>query len=140
MRRRAARAVWIGLVLTASGASLGARTGQERMDLGTFSVSLAVEDLRASRAFYEKLGFRAIDGAEEQNWLVLENGEAKIGLFQGMFEDDILTFNPSDVRGIQKRLKAAGIAFEKEAEEDGTGPTHAVLRDPDGNIILLDQF
>jgi len=110
------------------------------MDLGRFSVSLAVKDLAKSRAFYETFGFEMVAGVPEQNWIILQNGEAKIGLFQGMFEDNILTFNPSDARGIQKALKAAGLEIEREAEdEDGEGPTHFVMRDPDGNVILVDQ-
>ena len=109
------------------------------MDLGTFSVSLAVKDIKASRAFYEKLGFTEIAGDESQNWLILRNGDAKIGLFQGMFPNNILTFNPLDVRGVQKALKAQGIALTLEADESTTGPAHATLIDPDGNGILLDQ-
>lgn len=109
------------------------------MDLGTFSVSLAVQDLAASRAFYERLGFVVIGGEAGEGWLILENGGAKLGLFAGMFEENILTFNPPDVRAIQARLQADGVAFEQEAEP-GDGPASAVLRDPDGNTILLDQF
>jgi len=109
------------------------------MELGTFSVSLAVKDLAASRAFYEKLGFEAIYGKAEENWLILKNGEAKIGLFQGMFEQNILTFNPTDVRGIQKRLKEQGITLSREADPATEGPEHVVLADPDGNTILIDQ-
>lgn len=110
------------------------------MELGTFSVSLAVKDIKASREFYEKFGFEVIDGMEEQNWLILRNGEAKIGLFQGMFEKNILTFNPTDARGIQKELKSKGITdFALEADESTTGPVHFVLSDPDGNTIMFDQ-
>ncbi len=109
------------------------------MDLGMFSVSLAVKDLAASRTFYETLGFEKISGDEEQNWLILKQEGALIGLFHGMFDENLLTFNPPDVRGIQKTLKAAGIAMVREVEE-GEGPGHAVLQDPDGNTILLDQF
>lgn len=109
------------------------------MELGTFSVSLAVKDIAASRAFYEKLGFKAIFGDQAQNWLIMGNGEAKIGLFQGMFEHNILTFNPTDARGIQRRLKEQGITPIKEADEATTGPTHLMLSDPDGNAILIDQ-
>jgi catechol 2,3-dioxygenase-like lactoylglutathione lyase family enzyme len=110
------------------------------MDLGAFSVSLAVKDLKASRAFYEKLGFKVLDGDEAQNWLMMQNGTTKIGLFQGMFESNVLTFNPTDVRKIQRDLKANGIAFMQEADENATGSAHSVLLDPDGNGILLDQF
>ena len=109
------------------------------MDLGMFSVSLAVQDLQASRAFYEKLGFKKLDG-DEQSWLILENGGAKIGLFQGMFDKNILTFNPSNVREIQKQLKAQGISLIEEADETSDGPAHITLVDPDGNPILIDQF
>lgn len=109
------------------------------MDLGHFSVSLAVKDIKASRAFYEKFGFSVIDGVEEQNWLILKNGEAKIGLFQGMFDHNILTFNPLDVRAVQRALKAQGITLTLEADDSTTGPAHATLIDPDGNQILLDQ-
>lgn len=108
------------------------------MDLGRFSVSLAVKDLARSRAFYQTLGFEQVAGVPEQNWIILQNGDAKIGLFQGMFEGNLLTFNPSDARAIQKVVTAAGYALEK-ASEDGEGPTHFVLKDPDGNVILVDQ-
>lgn len=110
------------------------------MNLGTFSISLAVKDIKASRAFYEHFGFTIIGGDEAQNWLVLKNGDAKIGLFQGMFENNIITFNPLDVRAIQKELKAKGVKLTLEADETTTGPAHATLTDPDGNAILLDQF
>jgi catechol 2,3-dioxygenase-like lactoylglutathione lyase family enzyme len=109
------------------------------MELGTFSVSLAVRDIGVARAFYEKLGFTVIFGVEAERWLILQNGEAKIGLFQGMFEGHILTFNPLDVRAIQRALKAQGVTFTLEADETTTGPAHATLIDPDGNAILLDQ-
>lgn len=109
------------------------------MDLGTFSVSLAVKDLKASRAFYEKLGFSVLDGKEEQNWLILHNGGAKIGLFQGMFNENILTFNPTDARAVERTLDERGIALVKRTEGE-SGPAHLVLKDPDGNTILIDQF
>ena len=109
------------------------------MNLGTFSISLAVKDLQASKAFYEKLGFRVTDGKADQGWLILSHGEATIGLFQGKFEGNILTFNPPDVRAVQKRLRSQGIAFTRQADESTSGPAHAVLADPDGNVILLDQ-
>lgn len=108
------------------------------MELGRFSVSLAVKDLATSRAFYETLGFSQVHGVAEQGWIILQNGDAKIGLFQGMFEDNLLTFNPSDARAIQEVIEAAGYALEKRAE-DGEGPTHFVVKDPDGNVILVDQ-
>ena len=109
------------------------------MQLGTFSMSLNVQDLKVSRAFYEKLGFKVLDGDESQNWLMLENNGTKIGLFQGMFPQNVMSFNPSDVRSIQSALKADGMTFLQEADGD-SGPAHATLVDPDGNAILLDQF
>jgi catechol 2,3-dioxygenase-like lactoylglutathione lyase family enzyme len=121
------------------------------MELGCFSVSLAVKDIAKSRAFYEQLGFSVIHGDQAQNWLIMANGSSKIGLFQGMFEHNILTFNPGwgpngealerfdDVRDIQRRLKACGTTFDTEADEASSGPAHCVLRDPDGNLIMLDQ-
>lgn len=121
------------------------------MKLGAFSISLAVKDIEASRAFYEKLGFETFGGNAEQNWLILKNGDHIIGLFQGMFEKNILTFNPgwdqdanriggfTDVRELQRRLKASGIALTTEADESTTGPASFTLIDPDGNPILIDQ-
>ena len=121
------------------------------MDLGAFSVSLAVKDLEKSKTFYEKLGFQAFAGDPDQNWLILKNGDHVIGLFQGMFEKNILTFNPgwdqnsnkldsfTDVRKLQKALRAKGIDFEHEADENSTGPASFVIVDPDGNPILIDQ-
>lgn len=121
------------------------------MDLGNFSVSLAVKDIKASKAFYEKLDFKEVGGKLEQNWLVLQNGHAKIGLFQGMFDKNILTFNPGwtqdkqtlldfqDVRELQKTLKARGLRMAPEANESTQGPAHFVITDPDGNSLLFDQ-
>ncbi|MFN8373347.1 MAG: VOC family protein [Anaerolineae bacterium] len=109
------------------------------MELGTFSVSLAVKDIKASRAFYEKLGFKVFVGDEAKNWLIMQQGTTNIGLFQGLFDKNILTFNPTDVRSIQKDLKAQGISFVLEADESTQGPAHAMLADPDGNSILIDQ-
>jgi predicted enzyme related to lactoylglutathione lyase len=109
------------------------------MNLGNFSLSLTVKDIKASRAFYEKMGFEVFDGDEAQNWLMLRCGDTKIGLFQGMFESNLITFNPSDVRKIQANLKEQGIEPIKAAEGE-EGPAHMVLQDPDGNTILLDQF
>ena len=106
--------------------------------LGTFSVSLTVKDIAVSRAFYEKLGFKAIDGKPEDGWIILQNGEAKIGLFQGMFDKNIVTFNPTDVRTIQQQLKDQGVTLVEEAKP-GDGPAHITLIDPDGNPILIDQ-
>ena len=121
------------------------------MELGAFSVSLTVKDLAASKAFYEKLGFSYKGGDESQGWLVLKNGNAVIGLFQGMFEKNILTFNPgwdqnaqhlaefTDIRDIQKHLLAQGVELIKSADERSSGPEHIILQDPDGNQIMLDQ-
>ena len=121
------------------------------MKLGAFSISLAVKDIAASRAFYEKLGFKPVLGDQTQNWLILRNGETTIGLFQGMFERNMLTFNPGwnsqaeplpefkDIREIQRSLKANGLALTSEADESTTGPASLTLIDPDGNPILIDQ-
>jgi catechol 2,3-dioxygenase-like lactoylglutathione lyase family enzyme len=121
------------------------------MELGAFSVSLAVRDIAASRAFYETLGFAAFAGDQAQGWLILRNGSVVIGLFQGMFERNILTFNPgwdgdaqplaafTDVRELQRRLRAAGVAFSSVADETTTGPASFTVEDPDGNTILFDQ-
>ncbi|MGB0951620.1 MAG: VOC family protein [Planctomycetota bacterium] len=121
------------------------------MSLGNFSVSLAVEDIKASRAFYEKLDFVEVGGDMEQNWLILQNGTTTIGLFQGMFQENIMTFNPGwdkdtntlegfdDVRSIQAKLKARGIKPVMAADESTDGPASFVIVDPDGNTILVDQ-
>jgi len=120
------------------------------VDLGAFSVSLAVADLAASRQFYERLGFSAFAG-DGVNWLVVKNGAHVIGLFQGMFDRNLLTFNPgwdndaqelatfTDIRDLQRELKAQGVAFAQEADESTTGPASFVVVDPDGNPILVDQ-
>ena len=108
------------------------------MELGQFSVSLAVKDLAKSRAFYEALGFSQVAGEAEKNWIILKNGEAHIGLFQGMFEQNLMTFNPQDARAIEKAIDAAGYAIDKRTE-GSKGPAHLMLRDPDGNPILIDQ-
>jgi len=121
------------------------------MQLGAFSVSLAVNDIAASLAFYQKLGFAIFGGDIAQNWLILKNGDAIIGLFQGMFEQNILTFNPgwdsnaqrvdgfTDIRDLQRRLRAQGVTFQSEADESTTGPASFVILDPDGNPVLVDQ-
>jgi lactoylglutathione lyase len=121
------------------------------MDLGAFSISLAVKDIHASKAFYEKLGFEAFGGDISQNWLILKNGEHVIGLFQGMFEKNLLTFNPgwdqhtqnldtfTDVRELQRQLKAKGVELINEADESTEGPAYLMVVDPDGNPILVDQ-
>ena len=121
------------------------------MRLGNFSVSLAVKDIAASRAFYEKLGFRPVAGDQTKNWLILQNETSTIGLFQGMIEKNTLTFNPGwnrsgealpdfdDVRDIQRTLKERGFKLTLEADESSSGPASVMLTDPDGNAILLDQ-
>ena len=121
------------------------------MELGAFSISLAVKDLGASSAFYEKFGFKAFAGDASQNWLIMEHGDHVIGLFQGMFEKNILTFNPgwdsnaqklatfTDVRELQRQLKAQGVQLHQEADENATGPASFLAIDPDGNPILFDQ-
>lgn len=121
------------------------------MDLGAFSVSLAVKDIHASRQFYSALGFNEIAGDIAQNWLIMKNGQHVIGLFQGMFNNNILTFNPRwhqdctenpdapDIRDIQAALKAAGIALDAEVDPNSQGPASLTLTDPDGNTLLLDQ-
>lgn len=121
------------------------------MQFGVFSISLAVKDLAASQTFYEALGFSVFDGDADHGYLIMKNGTTLIGLFQGMFEKNILTFNPgwdsdakaldsfTDVRKLQAELKAKGIAFESEADEATTGPASFVVVDPDGNPILVDQ-
>ena len=121
------------------------------MQLGAFSISLSVKDIAASRAFYEKFGFEAFGGNQDENWLILKNGDTVIGLFQGMFEGNLLTFNPgwdqsanpvepfTDVREIQRRLKEQGITLSPEADETTTGPGYFSAVDPDGNVILVDQ-
>jgi len=124
---------------------------EEGMELGAFSISLAVKDIEASRRFYEKFGFKVFGGDASQNWLILKNGDHVIGLFQGMFEKNILTFNPgwdsnaqklasfTDVRDLQRQLKAQGVELQQEADESTTGPASFVTVDPDGNPILVDQ-
>jgi catechol 2,3-dioxygenase-like lactoylglutathione lyase family enzyme len=109
------------------------------MNPGTFSISLAVKDIGASLAFYRKLGFEVYDGDQSQGWLILKNGEANIGLFQGMFEKNLLTFNPSDVRSIQKKLEAAGVKLIEKADLATEGPAYITMEDPDGNPIMFDQ-
>ncbi len=121
------------------------------MNLGAFSVSLNVKNIEASRDFYEKLGFQKVGGNADDNWLILRNGDHVIGLFHGMFEKNILTFNPgwdqqcnetgsfTDVREIQRNLKAQGVALASEADEASEGPASITLVDPDGNPVLIDQ-
>ncbi|OCW57646.1 VOC family protein [Hoeflea olei] len=121
------------------------------MQLGAFSISLAVKDLAVSRAFYEKLGFRAVGGETGEKWLMMQNDDCVIGLFEGLIEKNILTFNPgwvtrsepverfTDVRELQRQLKALRVPIETEADEAATGPASFVITDPDGNPILIDQ-
>ncbi|MBK7181104.1 MAG: VOC family protein [Chloroflexi bacterium] len=109
------------------------------MELGKFSLSLAVTDIHASLAFYQNLGFALLDDHRDENWVILQNGETVIGLFQGMFEKNLLTFVPEDARTIQKQLKARGLKLDSEADESTTGPAYFTLTDPDGNPILFDQ-
>ncbi len=121
------------------------------MKLGAFSVSLSVKDIEASKAFYEKLGFSAFGGFSAENWLIMKNGDHVIGLFQGMFEGNLLTFNPgwdqdankleafTDVRDLQRELKAQGVTFQTDTDEGTSGPASFMIADPDGNVILFDQ-
>ena len=121
------------------------------MELGTFSISLAVKDIEVSKAFYEKFGFSVFGGDASQNWLILKNGDHTIGLFQGMFEKNMLTFNPgwdsnaskldtfTDIRDLQRQLKAQGVELISEADETTTGPASFIAVDPDENPILVDQ-
>lgn len=131
--------------------SITNKTTINNMKLGAFSVSLSVKDLKISKEFYENLGFQTFAGNMEQNYLIMKNGNALIGLFQGMFEGNILTFNPGwdesaknleefdDIREIQKHLKSKGIPLMTEADEKTTGPASLMTTDPDGNLILMDQ-
>lgn len=118
------------------------------MQLGPFSLSLAVQDLATSEVFYERLGFEVVDGGhlskdspdtDSSGWRMMKNGNTLLGLFQGMFPKNVLTFNPPDVRGVQRDLKNQGVRLTSEADERGSGPAHVMLEDPDGNPILLDQ-
>lgn len=150
----------LGFVLAALGGCVSIHNGTvadsqnhggESMKLGNFSVSLAVKDIAASRAFYEKLGFRVFGGDPAQNWLIMQNETSTIGLFQGMFDKNMLTFNPGwdrnaapladfqDVREIQRVLREQGLTLLSEADMASTGPASVMLVDPDGNPILIDQ-
>ena len=123
----------------------------ENMKLGAFSISLSVKNLQVSKSFYEKLGFKAFAGSEEQNYLIMKNENALIGLFQGMFKNNILTFNPGwnelgknielfdDVRVIQKNLKNSGVLINPQIDEKSSGPAGFMVTDPDGNVVLIDQ-
>lgn len=150
-RRAGAGAVALAALAAASAVQISSGMEHRRMELGKFSVSLAVKDIKASKAFYEKLDFKVVGGRLDQNWIVLQNGSATIGLFQGMFDKNILTFNPgwtadkqtladfTDVRELQRSLKARGLALASEADEATQGPAHFTVTDPDGNTLLIDQ-
>jgi lactoylglutathione lyase len=126
-------------------------TNEKSMELGNFSVSLAVKDIAASKHFYENLGFKVFMGNQSQNWLIMRNRDHVIGLFQGMFDKNILTFNPgwnsdaqplkefTDVRELQRQLKNRGVTMISQADESSTGPASFMIADPDGNTILVDQ-
>ena len=141
---------WTALAVSLIAASTQA-TENKPMDLGNFSVSLAVKDIKASKAFYEKLGFIEVGGKIEQNWIVLQSGYARIGLFQGMFDKNLMTFNPGwtkdketpadfeDVRDLQRTFKERGITPAPAADESTTGPAFFMIKDPDGNTLLFDQ-
>lgn len=143
----------IAVAGTASAQSTQSTTVSEKktMDLGNFSVSLNVKDIKASMAFYEKLDFKVVAGKLEQKWIVLQSGNARIGLFQGMFDKNIMTFNPGwtkdketmkdfqDVRELQRTLKARGLTIAPEADEKTEGPAYFKIIDPDGNALLFDQ-
>jgi catechol 2,3-dioxygenase-like lactoylglutathione lyase family enzyme len=146
-------AVFLGGFVTAQviGSTTNQASGEAQMRLGNFSVSLAVKDIGASRAFYEKLGFRVFGGDQARNWLILQNETSTIGLFQGVFTRNTLTFNPGwdrntatlrdfdDVRAIQRTLKSRGLTLTTEANESTSGPASLMVLDPDGNPILIDQ-
>ena len=140
------------IAIVAATTTPSAETKEKKaMELGNFSVSLTVKDIKASKAFYEKLDFKEVGGKLEENWIVLQNGNARIGLFQGMFDKNIMTFNPGwtkdketlkdfqDVRELQRTLKARGITMAPEADEMTEGPAHFMVTDPDGNTLLFDQ-
>ena len=141
-------------IVTAAGTAAAQSTPaseKKPMDLGNFSVSLNVKDIKASKAFYEKFDFKMVAGKLEQNWIVLQSGNARIGLFQGMFDKNIMTFNPGwtkdketlkdfqDVRELQRTLKARGLTIAPEADEKTEGPAYFKVTDPDGNTLLFDQ-
>ena len=141
---------WMALAVNLITGSTQA-TENKPLDLGNFSVSLAVKDIKASKAFYEKLGFTEVSGKREQNWIVLQSGNARIGLFQGMFDKNLMTFNPGwtkdketpadfkDVRDLQRTFKERGITPAPAADESTTGPAFFMIKDPDGNTLLFDQ-
>ena len=140
-----------GLAAATLSTTLFQDTQTKTVKLGNFSISLAVKDIKASKAFYEKLDFKVVGGDLEQNWIILQNGTTTVGLFQGMFERNIMTFNPGwthkqetlkdfqDVRELQRTLKERGIELQSEADETTDGPASFTFVDPDGNPILIDQ-
>jgi lactoylglutathione lyase len=148
-RRAAVQAIVASVVPLA--AQTAPQSKEQGMELGAFSVSLNVKSLAASKSFYEKLGFQSFAGDPAKNWLILKNGDHVIGLFQGVFEKNILTFNPgwdsnaqklaafTDVRELQRRLKSKGVKMVNEADESTKGPASFIVVDPDGNPILVDQ-
>jgi predicted enzyme related to lactoylglutathione lyase len=152
-RRAAMRAIGAGAVPLAAQTVQPSKPAEQGMELGVFSISLSVKDLEASKSFYEKFGFKAMSGGgvASRKYVIMKNGDQLIGLFQGMFDKNILTFNPgwdsnakklpsfTDVREIQRRLKAQGVPIAKEADESTKGPAGFVVMDPDGNQILIDQ-
>ena len=140
------------VAITGTTTTPSAETKEKKaMELGNFSISLTVKDIKASKAFYEKLDFKEVGGKLEENWIVLQNGNARIGLFQGMFDKNIMTFNPGwtkdketmkdfpDVRELQRTFKARGITMTTEADESTEGPAYFMVADPDGNTLLFDQ-
>ena len=154
MKARSLRLAGAVVAMAIAGATTARSTQAtevKTMELGNFAVSLAVKDIKASKLFYEKLDFRQVGGKLEQNWVVLQNGSVTIGLFQGMFEKNMLTFNPGwtkdkqalkdfqDVRDLQRSLKARGLTMVTEADETTDGPAHFMVTDPDGNTLLFDQ-
>ena len=151
MNTRTTLALAAALALTTLAATSQSTKQEQPMQLGIFSISLTVKDINVSKAFYEKLDFKEVGGNLEQNWLVLQNGTTTIGLFQGMFERNVMTFNPGwtidkktleefqDVRELQSTLKERGIKLSTEADESTTGPASFTLIDPDGNPIYVDQ-
>lgn len=141
----------LAFALFAPAPVLAQDSAAKTLDLGNFSLSLTVKDLQAAKAFYEKLDFKVVSGKPEQRWLVMQNGHARIGLFQGMFDRNMLTFNPGwskdkeplkdfqDVRELQRRFKERGLAMAAEVDERGSGPGYFIVVDPDGNKLLFDQ-
>lgn len=151
MKRKLVGALALVAVFGATATRPSLAAENKPMELGNFSVSFTVKDIRASKAFYEKLDFKEVAGKLEQNWIVLQNGNVRIGLFQGMFDKNMLTFNPGwskdketlkdfqDVRELQRTLKARGLKMSVEADETTQGPAFFKLTDPDGNTLLFDQ-